>query len=310
LSHPSDDFEVGQAAEEKARTWKKSRGMPVALAVEELDQEDEEDFDKEVAQCGFDDAPTPTKKSKKMEKSKAKGKTATTQTETEAAVETGKGGRKGKGKGKGKATQPTSSFQSDDCLVDGDEVEEEEDGNSDGKSYTRGPIPDDIKELLYQAHNEFMAAVDDLAKRCGKSSTTLHEELGTVIRTGRAPSAWNVWQQYFGELIPKDSKSYMSFDSSCAGDAEIPEREANFSKQSRAAFVAACRVGDDFPKELLSDSEAMYQRLPWLKGWKANVMENAVAALRDNNKIKAKLKSELKPVTQLVSLPVLPVKWS
>ncbi|KAF7371557.1 hypothetical protein MVEN_00010700 [Mycena venus] len=284
LSHPSDDFEVGQAAEEKARTWKKSRGMSVALAVEELDQEDEEEFEKEVAQCGFDDAPTPTKKSKKTKKSKAKGKTATTQTETEAAVETGKGGRKGRGKAKAKAKQPTSGFQSDDCLVDGDEVEEEEDGNSDGKGYTRGPIPDDIKELLYQAHDEFTAAVDDLAKRCGKSSTTLHEELGTVIRTGRAPSAWNVWQQYFGELIPKD------------------EREANFSKQSRVAFIAACRVGGDFPIELLSDSEAVYQRLPWLKGWKANMTENAVAALRDDNKIKAKLKSELKPVTQLAAL--------
>ncbi|KAJ6521273.1 hypothetical protein DFH09DRAFT_1373076 [Mycena vulgaris] len=286
LSHPSDDFEVGQAAEEKTRTWKKSRGMPVAPAVEELDQEDEEEFEKEVAQRGFDNSPAATKRSKKSRKSKAKETTATTQMETEAAVETGKGGRKGRGKAKAKAkaTQPTSGFQSDDCLVDGDEVEEEEDGNSDGKGYTRGPIPDDIKELLYLAHDEFTAAVDDLAKRCGKSSTTLHEELGTVIRTGRAPSAWNVWQQYFGELIPKD------------------KREANFSKQSRAAFVAACRVGDDFPKELLSDSEAVYERLPWLKGWKANVTENAVAALRDNNKIKAKLKSELKPVTQLAAL--------
>lgn len=293
MSHPSDDFEVGQAAEEKARAWRKSHGMPVALALEELDQEDEEEFEKEVAQRGFDDAPAPTKKSK-TKKSKAKGKTATTQTETEAAVETGKGGRKSRGRGKAKATQPTGGFQSDDCLVDGDEVEEEEDGNSDGKGSTRGPIPDDIKELLYQAHDEFTATVDNLAKRCGKSSTTLHEELGTVIRTGRAPSAWNVWQQYFGELIPKDSKSYVLFDSSCAGDTEITEREANFSKQSRAAFVAACRVGDDFPKEFLSDSEAVYQRLPWLKGWKANVTENAVAALRDNNKIKAKLKSELK----------------
>ncbi|KAJ6555763.1 hypothetical protein B0H19DRAFT_1070938 [Mycena capillaripes] len=286
LSHPSDDFEVGQAAEEKARAWRKSHGMPVALALEELDQEDEEEFEKEVAQRGFDDAPAPTKKSK-TKKSKAKGKTATTQTETEAAVETGKGGRKSRGRGKAKATQPTGGFQSDDCLVDGDEVEEEEDGNSDGKGSTRGPIPDDIKELLYQAHDEFTATVDNLAKRCGKSSTTLHEELGTVIRTGRAPSAWNVWQQYFGELIPKD---------------KITEREANFSKQSRAAFVAACRVGDDFPKEFLSDSEAVYKRLPWLKGWKANVTENAVAALRDNNKIKAKLKSELKPVTQLAAL--------
>ncbi|KAJ6555782.1 hypothetical protein B0H19DRAFT_1070952 [Mycena capillaripes] len=272
LSHPSDDFEVGQAAEEKARAWRKSHGMPVALALEELDQEDEEEFEKEKS---------------KTKKSKAKGKTATTQTETEAAVETGKGGRKSRGRGKAKATQPTGGFQSDDCLVDGDEVEEEEDGNSDGKGSTRGPIPDDIKELLYQAHDEFTATVDNLAKRCGKSSTTLHEELGTVIRTGRAPSAWNVWQQYFGELIPKD---------------KITEREANFSKQSRAAFVAACRVGDDFPKEFLSDSEAVYQRLPWLRGWKANVTENAVAALRDNNKIKAKLKSELKPVTQLAAL--------
>jgi hypothetical protein len=222
LSHQSDKFEVGQAAEEKARTWKKLRGMPVALAVEELDQEDEEEFEKEVAQHGFDDTPTPPKKSKKL---KAKGKTATTQTEMEAAIETGKGEHKekgkGKGKGKGKAMQPTSGFRSDDCLVDGDEVEEEEDGNSDGKGYTRGPIPDDIKELLYQAHDEFTAAVDDLAKCCGKSSTTLHEELGTIIRTGRAPSAWNIWQQYFGELIPKDSKSYVFFDSLCAGDTEI-----------------------------------------------------------------------------------------
>ncbi|KAJ7795964.1 hypothetical protein B0H14DRAFT_2620373 [Mycena olivaceomarginata] len=208
LSHQSDHFEVGQAAEEKARTWKKSLGMPVALAVEELDQEDEEEFGKEVAEHRFNDTPTPTKKSKKL-KAKAKAK----------------------GKGKGKATQPTSGFQSDDCLVDGDEVEEEEDRNSDGKGYTRGPIPDDIKELLYQAHDKLTAAVDNPVKHCGKSSTTLHEELGTIIRTGRAPSAWNVWQQYFGELIPKD-----------------------------------------------------------------------IAALRDNNKIRAKLKSELKPVTQLAAL--------
>jgi hypothetical protein len=67
LSHQSDDFEVGQAAEEKARTWKKSRGMPVALAVEELDQEDEEEFEKEVAQHGFDDTPTPPQEIEEVE---------------------------------------------------------------------------------------------------------------------------------------------------------------------------------------------------------------------------------------------------
>jgi hypothetical protein len=57
LSHQSDNFEVGQAAEEKARTWKKSHGIPVALAVEELDHEDEEEYEKEVTEHGFDDTP-------------------------------------------------------------------------------------------------------------------------------------------------------------------------------------------------------------------------------------------------------------
>jgi hypothetical protein len=75
----------------------------------------------------------------------------------------------------------------------------------------------------------------------------------------------------------------------------------DYAKQARAAFIAACRVGDDFPEEKLKDSDAVFERLPWLLEWNKKLTQQAVIAVRENGKLKPKLRREIKPVTQIVS---------
>jgi hypothetical protein len=75
----------------------------------------------------------------------------------------------------------------------------------------------------------------------------------------------------------------------------------DYAKQARTAFIAACRVGDNFPEEKLKDSDAVFERLPWLLEWNKKLTQQAVIAVRENGKLKPKLRREIKPVTQIVS---------
>ncbi|KAJ6524089.1 hypothetical protein DFH09DRAFT_1329615 [Mycena vulgaris] len=73
-------------------------------------------------------------------------------------------------KGKGKATSVDST--NDEEAADGDD-----------ELHKAGPVPAAIKECLAAAHKSFLAEVAALAKECGKSPNTLHQLVGSVIKT-------------------------------------------------------------------------------------------------------------------------------
>ncbi|KAJ6524063.1 hypothetical protein DFH09DRAFT_1096225 [Mycena vulgaris] len=73
-------------------------------------------------------------------------------------------------KGKGKATSVDST--NDEEAADGDD-----------ELHKAGPVPAAIKECLAAAHESFLAEVAALAKECGKSPNTLHQLVGSVIKT-------------------------------------------------------------------------------------------------------------------------------
>jgi hypothetical protein len=96
----------------------------------------------------------------------------------------------------------------------------------------------------------------------------------------------------------------LSFNSSlglCAVLIKDIVKGADYTKLACAAFIAACRVGDDFVEKKLKDSDAVFKRLPWLLEWNQNLTQQAVIAVREKGKLKPKLRREIKPVTQIVS---------
>ncbi|KAJ7717770.1 hypothetical protein B0H14DRAFT_2643518 [Mycena olivaceomarginata] len=110
------------------------------------------------------------------------------------------------------------------------------------------------------SRENFLTAIDDLAKSCGKSSQTLHRALGTTPKVGRAPSAWNVWQKWWAD--EEDAKN-------------LPRGQ--FAKAARAALKVKCKIDDTFTEDMLNDSEAVFKRLPWLRKWHDTINAHALA---------------------------------
>ncbi|KAJ7686869.1 hypothetical protein B0H14DRAFT_2654149 [Mycena olivaceomarginata] len=69
-----------------------------------------------------------------------------------------------------------------------------EEGEEDTEHHKSGPIPAETKKHLNDLYDKFLQDVDGLAAECGKSSTSLHEELHLVAKLPHATSAWNMWQ--------------------------------------------------------------------------------------------------------------------
>jgi hypothetical protein len=105
-------------------------------------------------------------------------------------------------------------------VVDGDGVgsdgagSDNEDKNED-EGHTRGPLSAEVRASLEVIQENFLTAIDDLAKSCGKSSQTLHRALGTTPKVGRAPSTWNVWQKWWAD--EEDAKNRKSDPASLPG---------------------------------------------------------------------------------------------
>ncbi|KAJ6607285.1 hypothetical protein B0H10DRAFT_1956381 [Mycena sp. CBHHK59/15] len=308
LSHSSDDYANEQAQKARVKIRRAAQGDVVSPSVEDEDEDDEREFEEEVERNGFEDEEVEsngfedeedeqefdeeiederpvakkvdkTKTAEKGGKKKSKKLAGAVEAESGSATAAGGGGRKTRGKAKGKAKKVDNGRDSD-CIV-GDDGEE--DGEDDGKkddegdgNLRPGPIPAAVKERLYELYDEFTTAVDELARGCGKSSTTLHQILGTIIKMPRGLNAWNMWQRYFAETTPKEQKYLVK-----GGD---------YTKQVRTAFIAACRVGDDFPEEKLKDSNAVFKHLPWLLEWNKKVTRQAVIDIRESGKLKTKLR--------------------
>ncbi|KAJ7312629.1 hypothetical protein DFH08DRAFT_973408 [Mycena albidolilacea] len=310
LSHSSDDYSDDQAQKARVKNWRVAQGGRVSPSIEDEDEEDEWEFEKEVERNGFhdergaDERASPStededeedeqeyekevgRTDKQVEESNTVEKGGKRKSKKSADVVDGESGpvaaaggaskprRKRKAKGKAKMVD---SGRDSDCVV---EENSEEDGDGILKA---GAISGAVKDRLYELHDNFTTAVDELARSCGKSSLTLHQMVGNVIKTPRSLNAWNVWQRYFAETTPKEQKL----------------KGADYTKQARAAFTAACRVGDDFVEEKLKDSDAVFKRLPWLLEWNQNLTQQAVIAVREKGKLKPKLRREIKPVTQIM----------
>ncbi|KAJ7301181.1 hypothetical protein DFH08DRAFT_979042 [Mycena albidolilacea] len=316
LSHSSDDYSDDQAQKARIKNWRVAQGGRVSPSIEDEDEEDEWEFEKEVERNGFhdergadervsgaDERVSPStededeedeqeykkevgRTDKQVEESNTAEKGGKRKSKKSADVVDGESGpvaaaggaskprRKRKAKGKAKMVD---SGRDSDCVV---EENSEEDGDGILKA---GAISGAIKDRLYELHDDFTTAVDKLARSCGKSSLTLHQMVGNVIKTPRSLNAWNIWQRYFTETTPKEQKL----------------KGADYTKQARAAFIAACRVSDDFVEEKLKDSDAVFKHLPWLLEWNQNLTQQAVIAVREKGKLKPKLRREIKPVTQI-----------
>ncbi|KAJ6553760.1 hypothetical protein DFH09DRAFT_1318783 [Mycena vulgaris] len=149
-------------------------------------------------------------------------------------------------KGKGKATS-----------VDSTDDEEAADSDND----------DDGDNKLHK--------VAALAKECGKSPNTLHQLVGSVIKTTCASSPWNIYQQWHAETHLKATEMSTKDYNTLACDS----------------FKTTCT-------DELNDPDAVYTAIPWLKEWHHKLMTNATLQWWDNGKFEVKVQKGMQPIVQ------------
>ncbi|KAJ7896176.1 hypothetical protein B0H13DRAFT_2338505 [Mycena leptocephala] len=172
---------------------------------------------------------------------------------------------------RGKAKAPvTNSYMQDD-----------DDDRADG-DHASGPVPTRIRQRVHDAYNKFIKEMDTIAKDCNKAPSMLHQLLGTsAIKTPRALSAWNVWQQYWAETHDKTQDAGSNPNATC-----------------RQALITACGIDEEFTVDMIHNTEAIYTRLPWLKEWHNKLVAQAVVNYREKNGLKKQLQQEMRPVIQ------------
>ncbi|KAJ7142574.1 hypothetical protein C8R44DRAFT_865902 [Mycena epipterygia] len=264
-----DEYGKQQVLEAKERERQAKYDRRPARTLESEDEEETLEFERHASVRALDEDTDAqkskrTKKSSKSGKGKGKEKEVAVVAQAQAdggderdATETAAAGRKsgrGKGKRKGKVKH----------------VEEEEGGH-----YSRGPVPQAIRDRLATLQDDFLEQVAELAAECNKPPAILHRILGMTNPLARAVIAWNVYQVRHSVEVPfKDS-------------GLTPEE---YNKASRAAFLATC--GDVDP----SDTEVVFRKLPDLRKWHHKMMETAILQLADDGKLKSKVQIALKPL--------------
>ncbi|KAJ7475641.1 hypothetical protein B0H11DRAFT_2235343 [Mycena galericulata] len=261
-----DDYAAVKAKERRILDKRARQGYTNPPDTEEEDLDDEDEFIADVTQNGFDDRDANAGKKKQATKQR------------KVAKKRGNAKAKGKGKGKVKDTEPETGGDESDVL--GVEGSDEEEGEDRGK-HKAGPVPKEIHELLIKAQDTFNKIVNTLAKQCGKSPSTLHQLLGTTPKRTRATSPWNMWQMWYAEKHPMD-KTKMTLQ--------------EYNVQSRQAFKAAC---PNLPEDRLSDADAVFAAIPWLREWHEETMVNAVAIWRDTGKIKREVQKDSSALTDV-----------
>ncbi|KAJ7040152.1 hypothetical protein C8F04DRAFT_1178249 [Mycena alexandri] len=294
-SDSDDDYERTEAQKKELREKQRKRGFILDEESEDDSQDDEVDFDKdEVAMEIFEEEEgAGSKKGKRKAASKGpkssapkskapaapKGKTSKT---TTAAAGTSKtraaAGRSRKAKGKQvEDVEPTDADMEFEAAIGGDdEGEEAQDGGDPSDAKKRGPIPADVRRRVVDAHNAYLAEIQDIATETGTSSTTLHQLVGTIIKTPRKSSAWNIWQSKYAEEHPNTQ--------------QLTAKEYN--ARSREAFIEACGDVD------LTDTAAVLAHLPELAEWHNTIAERVVAGFRNKGTLRGKIQTEMKPVVQ------------
>lgn len=211
-----DDYESNKARERRILEKRAAKGYENPPNTDDEDLEDEESFLADIEENGYcdgDDTPKPKKKSQSQPKKAAKkAKVSKEKAGKEGGEKGGKDasearkGRKGKsGKGgKGKAREEEAVYGVDPS------DNERDSGDEDPGAHKAGHVPKAIQERLLQAYDAFQDAVVSLAHECGKSPTTLHNILGSVPKTSRPPSPWNMFQMWHAEAKPKAKESKFS----------------------------------------------------------------------------------------------------
>ena len=95
-----------------------------------------------------------------------------------------------------------------------DQREEDEDGEQadnedDNFQHRAGPLPESVKDQAYSLHRDYIAAMEDLARSCGKPSKALFRLVGDENATPRSLRPWNAYQSWYASCgekkKPKDS---------------------------------------------------------------------------------------------------------
>lgn len=195
----SDEYGKLHALAEKERQ-RVARYDPRALhSLESEDEEETRTFELEVADGahGEDDAvERPTQSRKKSARSvRGKNKHVAVDGADEGdATETAPAAARKAGKGKGKSKSKQVEEEEDDDDEEGEGV------------YSRGPVPQAIRDRLAALKESFHSQVADLAAECNKSPTVLHRILGTTSASPRALAPWNIHQMKYAVDVPfKDS---------------------------------------------------------------------------------------------------------
>ncbi|KAJ7900626.1 hypothetical protein B0H14DRAFT_2556086 [Mycena olivaceomarginata] len=263
-----DDYAAGVEKKSRARTQVLKYGGRVSPTTSDEDADDDQAMTDEgemspVGQPNAKPKPKPKPKTKTKPKTKPQAK----------------GRAKAKAKGKAKAPE-LDVVDGDGAGSDGAGSDDEDEDEDEG--HTRGPLSAEVRASLEVIQENFLTAIDDLAKSCGKSSQTLHRALGTTPKVGRAPSAWNVWQKWWAD--EEDAKN-------------LPRGQ--FAKAARAALKVKCKIDDTFTEDMLNDSEAVFKRLPWLRKWHDTINAHALADIRSKGKLKGRLQREARALTQI-----------
>jgi hypothetical protein len=90
-----------------------------------------------------------------------------------------------------------------------DDDGEQGDDEDDDFQHRAGPLPESVKDQAYTLHRDYIAAMEDLARSCGKPSKALFRLVGDENATPRALRPWNAYQSWYASCgekkKPKDS---------------------------------------------------------------------------------------------------------
>ncbi|KAJ7030757.1 hypothetical protein C8F04DRAFT_1263663 [Mycena alexandri] len=165
---------------------------------------------------------------------------------------------------------------------DDNEPDDENDDDDDDSGHTKqGAIPHAIKQRVVDAYDEFLDKITSLADETGYSGPTLHQTLGTAIKKPRAPTSWNVYEQFYAQEHTQSGSTEAFNVATCRQD-----------------YLALCAKLEIEP----SDSKAVFAAEPWLLEWREKLTQNTVVQLRNKNQLKAKVQAEVKPIIAIAKL--------
>ncbi|KAJ6548543.1 hypothetical protein B0H19DRAFT_1074393 [Mycena capillaripes] len=269
-----DDWEAAEKLKEKQKARETAYGKRFSPTVEEEDEDDEQEFEEEVEQDGFVGEEDAAKKGKSKGKPKPKPKGSKPKPKP-----------KPKSRSKGKARE-VPEVDNNDNDNDNDNDDSDSEGGSRKKS---GPLPTALLERLAELDRQRDAGIDALAVEFNKSPTTLHQAAGSIIKTGRNMSAWNMWQRRHAATVKESN-------------VPAPKDGATWAKECKAALVAAVKAAapaEVFTEDMVGDSALIWERIPWLLEWHEQLEAAAVARWRDEGKLKEKIRKEMKPILQI-----------